>query len=217
QRLRREIAIWSRLHHPNIVPLFGTISPGDDCHVAGMVSAWMKHGNLSDYLVNQLLTVFERIDILCEVAAGIEYLHSQGITHGDLSGSNILINENHHACLGDFGLSSIQADSEGTGYWTSTIGGAIRWRAPELLPSLVSDVYTFQPDLSWRCDIYSFGSVMLQVLSNTIPYDYITRAECVLIELFRRQPPRRPASHILTDEYWSFIQRCWGDEPQSRP
>ncbi|KZP18950.1 kinase-like protein, partial [Athelia psychrophila] len=216
-RVRREIIIWSRLQHESIVPLFGTVCRLGNYDVTGIVSAWMAHGNLSDYLVNQLLTIFERIQILCEVANGIEYLHSLNIIHGDISGSNILINEKRHACLGDFGISSIKAEFEGTSYWSSTIGGAIRWRAPELLPSLTSDVYNFEPDLTWRCDIYSFGNVMLQVLSNKIPYDYISRNEYVLIELFRRHPPRRPESRILSDEYWKFIKYCWGDAPKSRP
>ncbi|KAF7968241.1 hypothetical protein HWV62_31575 [Athelia sp. TMB] len=220
KRLRREIYIWSRLYHPNIVPLFGTItSQLGNFPLTSMVSAWMKNGNLSDYLTEQLLTVFERIQILCEVAAGLVYLHSKDIIHGDLSGSNILLNEGRHACLSDFGMSSIKVEFIGTSYWSSTIGGAIRWRAPELLPSLVSDVYNFQPDLSSRCDIYSFGSVMLQVLSNKIPYDYIRRAECVLIELFHRHPPRRPDSQILLDKHWRFIEKCWGtpNEPWTRP
>lgn len=62
--MRREIIIWSRLQHESIVPLFGTVCRLGNYDVTGIVSAWMAHGNLSDYLVNQLLTIFERIQIV---------------------------------------------------------------------------------------------------------------------------------------------------------
>lgn len=54
-------------------------------------------------------------------------------------------------------MSSIKAEFEGYS-WTSTIGGAIRWRAPELLPQ-----NDHAPVLSNACDVYSFGNVMLHV------------------------------------------------------
>lgn len=72
---------------------------------------------------------------------------------------NVLINDANEACLIDFGLSYIRAEFEGTPYWSSTVGGALRWRAPELLPP--KDDH--QPVLTFKCDIYSFGCVMLQV------------------------------------------------------
>lgn len=46
------------------MPLFGTVSRLGSYDVTGIVSAWMAYGNLSDYLVNQLLTIFERIQIV---------------------------------------------------------------------------------------------------------------------------------------------------------
>lgn len=58
-----------------------------------------------------------------------------------------------------FGLSSVEAELEGT----STAGAAMRWRAPELLPPMGADLYSFTPTLTLACDIYSFGSVTLQV------------------------------------------------------
>lgn len=72
----------------------------------------------------------------------------------------MLIDANANACLCDFGLSTILAEFQGTSYFTSTISGSVRWAAPEL--------YCVEDDapvkgLSTGSDIYSFGSVMLQV------------------------------------------------------
>lgn len=81
----------------------------------------------------------------------------------------MLIDDTGRACLVDFGLSFIKVEFEGTSYWSSTVGGAMRWRAPELLPPLFEDVVNFKPSLTPACDIYSFGSVMLHVrLLNSI-------------------------------------------------
>lgn len=92
-------------------------------------------------------------------------VHSQGIIHGDLNGGNVLINDTGMACLVDFGLSTIQAEFEGTSYITSTVGGAIRYRAPELFPSMAAldELCNFIPTLTYACDIYSLGSLIFQV------------------------------------------------------
>lgn len=78
-------------------------------------------------------------------------VHSHSVIHGDLTGvctispsycsdlnidvsqSNILIGSIGCACVADFGMSTILAEFEGTSYYSSTVGGVIRWRVPELL------------------------------------------------------------------------------------
>lgn len=74
--------------------------------------------------------------------------------------SNILITDDGKACLCDFGLSSIVAELQGTSYLTSTIGGAVRWAAAELFCIQDDDNL---PTITTHSDIYSFGSVMLEV------------------------------------------------------
>ena len=104
-------------------------------------------------------------------------VHSFSVIHGDLTGvstqcgtvwdpcihlsqSNILIDDEGKACLCDFGLSSIAADFQGTSFLTSTIGGNVRWAAPELYFTNEDDS---TPTVTTHSDIYSFGSVMLEV------------------------------------------------------
>ncbi|KZP17721.1 kinase-like protein [Athelia psychrophila] len=178
KRRRREVQVWKRLQHRNIVPLL------------------------------------DRLQLLCGVAEGLNYLHSKDVIHADLHPGNILIHNNGHPCLTDFGLSSINAEFAGTSYFTATMCAAIRWCAPELVPPQ-EDVESFSPRLTVACDIFSFGNVVLQVLSNKLPYYNIKQDGYVLIQMRNHRPKRPP--HALSDVHWEFIQSCWGSEPSLRP
>ncbi|KAJ7574471.1 kinase-like domain-containing protein, partial [Mycena floridula] len=116
QRLCREALLWQRLQHPYVLPFSGIDSETFPSFLC-MVSPWMKNGTILNYLSANGHANIERrvrkvgfdcawlkvLQIL-EIAQGLQYLHSQGIVHGDLRGSNILVNEEWHSCIADFGL-----------------------------------------------------------------------------------------------------------------
>ncbi|KIM89876.1 hypothetical protein PILCRDRAFT_44473, partial [Piloderma croceum F 1598] len=126
---------------------------------------------------------------------------------------NILITDEGKACLCDFGLSSI-TEFQGTSYLASTIGGNVRWAAPELYR--INEDNSVPPVTS-HSDIYSFGSVMLEVLSGHVPYSYLLRDAQVIIEVHKGVKPRRPKTALVTDQLWCFINLCWADDPTDRP
>ncbi|KAF9238135.1 kinase-like domain-containing protein, partial [Melanogaster broomeanus] len=167
-RLHREIKVWLNLKHVNVVPLFGTTMGFG--RLPAMVCPWLDNGQLSSYLERQgsSVTTGERLALLSDVAVGLQYLHSQSVVHGDLSGSNVLIDDNGRACIADFGLSVLLTELGGSTFATSIqAGGTLRWAAPEnfYLDLQFSgdreDVPKVYP--TTRSDIYSFGRVMLQV------------------------------------------------------
>ncbi|KDQ54702.1 hypothetical protein JAAARDRAFT_401926 [Jaapia argillacea MUCL 33604] len=214
RRLRRELNVWRRLNHENIVPLYGVAD--DFGPYVSMVCPWLENGSVSKYLErhNDLLSLSQRLQLLSEVCCGLSYLHSFSIIHGDLTGSNILLDHQGKACLCDFGLSSVMAEFQGTSCFTSNIGGAVRWAAIELYRVQPDG---FEPTVSIMSDIYSFGSVMLEVLSGKIPYYYFRSDAQVVIELNRGTKPARPTDCPITDAHWHFIRRCWADDPEERP
>ncbi|KAL0946368.1 hypothetical protein HGRIS_012599 [Hohenbuehelia grisea] len=208
KRLQRELGVWQRLEHRNIVPLLGIVS--DFGPYTSMVCPWMEQGNLIKYLEGDaLLTLQTKFQVMHDVASGLHYLHSLSIVHGDLTGSNVLISEDGTACLSDFGSSTILADQDSS-YYTSCTHGNPRWSAPEIYRT------DGLPAITTYSDIYSFGSIMLQVLSGRIPYHYIKADVQVLVYLLQRIRPQRPPD-FMTDFHWSFIQRCWMSSPRARP
>ncbi|KAJ7585178.1 TKL/TKL-ccin protein kinase [Mycena floridula] len=215
RRLAREMDAWKNLKHPNILPLYGTTSDPEFGRYQSMVCPWLQHGSVSKYMEQHgdILSMTDRLQLLREVAEGLRYLHSESIVHGDLSGANILIDHKGTACLADFGLSSIAKEFETPSYFTSSIGGAVRWADP-LLHKYHDRT---EPVLGPWNDIYSFGSVMLELLSGRIPYHYIKIDAQVVIELHRGVKPRRPAPLFVTDRQWEFIMKCWKDSSADRP
>ncbi|KAF9228982.1 WD40 repeat-like protein [Gyrodon lividus] len=224
KRLRREIRVWLNLEHTNVLPFFGTTMGFGQ--FAAMVCPWIEGGPLTSYLERRddNLTTVERLVLLGDVAMGLQYLHSQSVVHGDLSGLNVLIRDNGRACIADFGLSMLLTELDRSIFSTSfQTRGTLRWAAPELqyLNIQVSSDEDNLPRVppTPQSDIYSFGGIMLQVLTGKIPYHYYPRDERVLLALSQGETPTRPSQALVTDGRWTFIQRCWTsvDAGQSRP
>ncbi|KAF8835788.1 kinase-like protein, partial [Paxillus ammoniavirescens] len=214
QRLGREIRVWLNLKHINILPLFGTTMGFG--HFPAMVCPWLEDGPLTSYLERRHdnLTMGERLVLLNDVSVGLQYLHSQSVVHGDLSGSNVLIHGNGRACIADFGLSTLLTALGESTFSTSFKGkGTLRWAAPELL-NLSEDTSEDEENLprvfpTPQSDIYSFGTIMLQILTGKVPYHYYPHDAQVLLAISKGEILKRPYKALPTDDQWSFIERCW--------
>ncbi|KAG1870681.1 kinase-like domain-containing protein [Suillus subalutaceus] len=222
---RRELGIWKRLRHRNILELMGTTQHFS--RSVALVAPWIVNGNLSSFLGqnNEILGPRDRLLLLRDITAGLNYLHTFSFTvdghtyfnpviHGDLTGNNILISSDRTACIADFGLSGTLTRLPGMTYLAMMNGhpGALRWSAPELFSAEESAaVVTIQSD------IYSFGSVMLQVLTGNLPWCHLTREFQMYQVIFHRKKHPRPADGRIIDQHWNFITSCWSNAPIDRP
>ncbi|KAJ8593427.1 kinase-like protein [Rhizopogon salebrosus TDB-379] len=212
QRIRRELKICAKLKHPNILHVHGYTS-GFGPFMA-IVSPWAEKGNLTTYLEDEKETNLSLIRRFLLVSAlsiiyivdGLQYLHTNNIIHGDLTGPNVLIHGNGTACLADFGLSVVAS-------WTSAFHGNFRWMAPELLGEPEDDKPVRPSKYS---DIYSFGSIMLQVLTSKIPYQHIGEA-AVTRCIYTGVEPSRERYPAVSEKYWHFIEQCWSTVTKDRP
>ena len=99
QQFCKEVVLWSTLNHPNVLKLLG-VQEGMEAETFASVSEWMEHGNIIMYIkkhpVNRLDLVSKRHlssafptktqQQLHDAAQGLKYLHSAGLSHGDLKG-----------------------------------------------------------------------------------------------------------------------------------
>ena len=88
-----EASIHAPLDHKNIVKMLGLVFEQKNY---GLILEFMKHGDLSEYLHEHNVDWKGKLYFICDVAAGVNYLHGQSppIIHGDLKISNVLISEN---------------------------------------------------------------------------------------------------------------------------
>ncbi|OCH91151.1 kinase-like protein [Obba rivulosa] len=97
----KEAVVLNSLRHENITSFYGVET---NLFPLCLVCEWMPFGTIVSYLKNQPSA--NRLTLLVDIVAGLSDLHNMDIIHGDLKGSNILINGQHRACLCDFGLAA---------------------------------------------------------------------------------------------------------------
>ncbi|KAG1885363.1 kinase-like domain-containing protein [Suillus fuscotomentosus] len=200
KRIRRELGTGAGLRHPNILRVHGySMGFGP---LPAIVTPWVEQGNLSVFLAREGLS----LTTLRDVASGLQYLHTNNIVHGDLTGNNVLVGSDGSACIADFGLSFVDAPYVS---WTSRMKGNLRWMAPELLRG--TEVRPTK-----RSDIYSFGCVMLQVITGNVPFYYLPEYPIILMK-YNAEIPSRFQYPSCIDTYWDFIQECWSMDPMMRP
>ncbi|KIO17707.1 hypothetical protein M407DRAFT_84706, partial [Tulasnella calospora MUT 4182] len=155
-RLARELKVWAKMKHPNILELIGYyLSDNHGC--AQFVSAYMVNGNVMQYIRRTRAGLAVQ-----DIAAGLKYLHdfSPPICHGDLKPANVLVKEGIDAVLCDFGVSSfIQESGAASGLTTSkSIKGSARYMSPELFPEEGNPKHTLQSDVwAWGCTVFEVG------------------------------------------------------------
>ncbi|KAH8796251.1 kinase-like domain-containing protein [Flagelloscypha sp. PMI_526] len=101
-----EAVIWKLLQHPNVLPFLGVSYNCFSSQVC-FVSPFMRNGDVNKFLGQEKKSIEDRVWILLDAANGLKYLHSLDITHGDIKGANILVNDQGRACLSDLGIASI--------------------------------------------------------------------------------------------------------------
>ncbi|KAF8840484.1 kinase-like protein [Paxillus ammoniavirescens] len=214
KKLRRELKVWDRLQHDNIVQLLGVVSGFGP--LSSMVCPWFSNGSLSSYLSNhEAMDLSGRQGLLLDIASGLCYLHNQDVVHGDLHGGNVLVDENGRASLTDFGLSVILQEFPRTSYLQTGVCGAIRYADPKLVRQVHVDHKVVHP--TKPSDIYSFGGLMLYVLSGKQPYEGITEFMLPTEILRRDRPPLPVDDGKISLQYEPLIQRCWSPEEKTRP
>jgi len=206
--LRRELGIWKRLDHANIVPFLGIAYGFGMSGSMSLVSLWMPNGSLYKFLGNHAsaLLVTHRLQFLLDIANGLLYLHSRSIAHGDLNCNNILVDRDYTARLVDFGYASLVGNiPQALQYlqMSTTRPGALRWAAPEQINS--EDEFKG----TTKSDVYSFGCVALQVLSGKVPWSEVREDMAIAFRLMKGHKPSRPTSPQMNDLHWNLIQDCW--------
>ncbi|KAG0707122.1 kinase-like domain-containing protein [Suillus ampliporus] len=224
KRARREMKLWMQAKHENIVPMLG-VTDGFSEEGFAMVSPWMKGGALAQYLEvhKGSIPYRKKLTLLKDIANGLGYLHSRQIVHGDLTTNNIMLDDDERALLIDFGLSNVLGGIAGSCLTPSPAHpGALRFAAPELLCMSAggdSPVQKQSPMPDTHSDIYSFGCVMLNVLTEQLPWYYYDHSAgwAIVGALYTRCPVPIPHHSHLSEKHKQFIRNCTSVRVEGRP
>ncbi|XP_021275378.1 probable serine/threonine-protein kinase PBL7 [Herrania umbratica] len=169
EEFKMEVELLSRLRSPYLLALIGYCS---DSSRKLLVYEFMANGGLQEHLypisgsnnVTLKLDWETRLRIALEAAKGLEYLHehvSPPVIHRDFKSSNILLDKNFHAKVSDFGLAKLGSDKAG-GHVSTRVLGTQGYVAPE---------YALTGHLTTKSDVYSYGVVLLELLTGRVPVD----------------------------------------------
>ncbi|XP_048382080.1 phosphorylase b kinase gamma catalytic chain, skeletal muscle/heart isoform-like isoform X2 [Stegostoma tigrinum] len=147
--------------HPNIITLIDYYTSET---VTFLVFDLMKRGELFDYLTHKVvLSEKETRNVMRELLEAIDYLHSRDIVHRDVKTENILLDEQAHIRLSDFGF----ACHLGPGEKLRELCGTPGYLAPELLTCSMDETH---PGYGKEVDVWSAGVVMYTLLAGTPPF-----------------------------------------------
>ncbi|XP_022856602.1 inactive protein kinase SELMODRAFT_444075-like [Olea europaea var. sylvestris] len=169
REFKSEVHVLSHARHQNLVMLLGSCSKGSQ---RLLVSEYVCNGSLEELLSGNSkrpLNWEKRIKIALGAAKGLECLHARNIVHRDMRPSNILITHDHESRLGDFGLAKAQEDDSVTSY--SGMVGTLGYMAQE---------YAEHGKMSTKTDVYSFGMVMLQLITGLRTTDKIPEGKSLV-------------------------------------
>ncbi|GMP25644.1 hypothetical protein CsSME_00002406 [Camellia sinensis var. sinensis] len=153
-----EVKLISNVHHRNLIRLLGCSNKGPELL---LVYEYMANGSLDRFLYGErrgALNWKQRFEIIFGTARGLAYLHDQFhvcIIHRDIKSSNILLDDDFQPKIADFGLARLLPEDQS--HLSTRFAGTLGYTAPE---------YAIHGQLSEKVDTYSFGVVVLEIISG---------------------------------------------------
>ncbi|KAK2539894.1 serine/threonine-protein kinase tnni3k [Columba guinea] len=212
----REVSILCRLNHPCVIQFVGACL--DDPSQFAIVTQYISGGSLFSLLHEQkrfggfipkyrTLDLQSKLIIAVDVAKGMEYLHNltQPIIHRDLNSHNILLYEDGHAVVADFGesrfLQSLDEDN------MTKQPGNLRWMAPE--------VFTQCTRYTIKADVFSYALCLWELLTGEIPFAHLKPAAAAADMAYHHIRP--PIGYSIPKPISALLMRGWNACPEGRP
>lgn len=212
-RFLREGEALVGLKHPYILPIY-------DCgeHTDGpyLVTAYTKDQSLARRVKDQSrFTVQQTLELLRQLADGLDYAHSHGVVHGSLSPATILLDEQRKAAMAGFGfvrMLAMQGIEDRTFPYAHLVNVANTFLG---IPGYIAPESVQQPIIDARSDVYALGVIAFQLLSGTVPFSG-SPLEVALQRIQRPIPSLREIAPDVPVALDLVVQRALEPDPAQR-
>ena len=159
RRFRSEARALARIDSPNITSIYALRRTDLGIFI---VMEYIGGGTLGDRMERGPLKWGEVRQVVLEMITALEHAHGVGVIHRDIKPGNVLITENGHVKVTDFGLAKLHAADQGQTV-TQGIAGTLYYMSPEQVKG--------ERNLDGRSDLYALGVTIYEVLSGRLPFD----------------------------------------------
>ncbi len=206
-RFRREITILSLLDHPNILPV---LESGESAGLLYFTMPCLEGETLRRRLDRQRrLALSVVLQVLRDVAAGLDYAHERNIVHRDIKPENILFGD-QRAVICDFGVARAIIIS---GEQRLSSSGLVLGSALYMSPEQAAGAH----DVDGRADIYALGCVLYEMLAGAPPFTGLSRQAILARQQADPPPPLRTVRPDLPAGVEAAVMAALAKDRTARP
>lgn len=205
---RQEVAVLSRLRHPNIIAFLAACTvPPDICIIEELAEGGSLHAAIHGTRharKSQPFCISRLVSVAIDISEAMVYLHPR-IVHRDLKSQNVLLDGEGRAKVCDFGIAKFKDRT-----FVSTINGQAgtpAYMAPELFDG---------GQVTEKVDVYSFAILMWEMLTGNVPWGNVPSPMQIIyyVGVLQQRPP---VPEGCPEALKILIEKCWAELPSERP